>query len=80
MEILCRSIERRCVPETEFKSILDFCHSYACGGHFGAKRTALKVLESGFYWPTIFKDAYLVCKACDRCQRVGKIGSKNQMP
>ena len=71
---------RRCVPETEFKSILDFCHSYACGGHFGAKRTALKVLESGFYWPTIFKDAYLVCKACDRCQRVGKIGSKNQMP
>ena len=71
---------RRCVPETEFKSILDFCHSYACGGHFGAKRTALKVLESGFYWPTIFKDAYLVCKTCDRCQRVGKIGSKNQMP
>ena len=71
---------RRCVPKTEFKSILDFCHSYACGRHFGAKRTALKVLESGFYWPTIFKDAYLVCKACDRCQRVGKIGSKNQMP
>ncbi|CAN6579504.1 unnamed protein product [Malus baccata var. baccata] len=39
---------RRCVPESEFKSILTFCHSYACGGHFGAKGTALKVLESGF--------------------------------
>ena len=71
---------RRCVPETEFKSILYFFHSYACRGHFGAKHTALKVLESGFYWPTIFKDAYLVCKTCDRCQRIGKIGSKNQMP
>ncbi|XP_024195920.1 uncharacterized protein LOC112199096 [Rosa chinensis] len=34
---------RRCVPETEFHSILTFCHSYACGGHFGAKKTALKV-------------------------------------
>ena len=44
---------KRCVLETEFKSILDFCHSYACGGHFGAKITALKVFESGFYWPHI---------------------------
>ena len=40
---------RRCVPNCEFHSILNFCHSYACGGHFGAKRTALKVLECGFY-------------------------------
>ncbi|KAM1362954.1 hypothetical protein ACFX2H_027715 [Malus domestica] len=59
---------RRCVPEFEFKSILTFCHSYACGGHFGAKRTTLKVLESGFYWPSLFKDAYEFCATCDRCQ------------
>ncbi|CAN6547022.1 unnamed protein product [Malus baccata var. baccata] len=26
---------RRCVPATEQESILKFCHSYACGGHFG---------------------------------------------
>jgi hypothetical protein len=71
---------RRCVPENEFHSILTFCHSYACGGHFGAKRTALKVLESGFFWPTLFKDAFLFCKSCDRCQRVGTLGARNQMP
>ncbi|XP_050156648.1 uncharacterized protein LOC126630561 isoform X2 [Malus sylvestris] len=65
---------RRCVPESEFKSILTFCHSYACGGHFGAKRTALKVLESGFYWPSLFKDAYEFCATCDRCQRTGTFG------
>ena len=35
---------RRCIPETEIISIITFCHSYACGGHFGAKRTARKVL------------------------------------
>ena len=28
-------IIRRCVPETEISSILQFCHSSACGGHFG---------------------------------------------
>ncbi|KAH9802719.1 hypothetical protein KPL71_001504 [Citrus sinensis] len=33
---------RRCVPETEFTSILTFCHTLACGGHFGPKRIALK--------------------------------------
>ncbi|CAN6559826.1 unnamed protein product [Malus baccata var. baccata] len=71
---------RRCVPEYEFKSILTFCHSYACGGHFGAKRTALKVLESGFYWPSLFKDAFEFCVTCDRCQRTGNLSPRNQMP
>ncbi|XP_027169380.1 uncharacterized protein LOC113769101 [Coffea eugenioides] len=51
----------------------------ACGGHFGPKRTARKVLESGFYWPTLFKDAYLFCKSCDKCQRVGNISRRDQM-
>ena len=61
-------------------SILKFCHEYACGGHFGAKRTALKVLDCGFFWPTLFKDAYLFCLTCDRYQRVGNLGQRNQMP
>ncbi|XP_050147374.1 uncharacterized protein LOC126622668 [Malus sylvestris] len=68
---------RRCVPEYEFKSILTFCHSYACGGHFGAKRTALKVLESGVYWPSLFKDAYEFCATCDRCQLTAKATKTN---
>ena len=44
------------------------------------KEDSLKVLECGFYWPTLFKDAYLVCKSYDRCQRVGNLGAQNQMP
>jgi len=39
----------RCVPHDEFHSILTFYHSHSCGGHFGAKNIAYKVLESGFY-------------------------------
>ncbi|KAM1376157.1 hypothetical protein ACFX2F_037927 [Malus domestica] len=73
-------IVRRCVPNSDFNSILAFCHSYACGGHFGTQRTAFKVLESGFYWPTLFKDARMFCLTCDRCQRTGFIGAKDQMP
>ena len=73
-------VMRRCVPEEEHRSILNFCHGEACGGHFGPKKTALKVLSCGFYWPTIFKDAYTTCITCDRCQRMGQIGKKDQMP
>ncbi|XP_060974096.1 uncharacterized protein LOC133039263 [Cannabis sativa] len=62
-------IIRRCVPEEEMYSILNHCHALPCGGHFSGTRTAPKVLQSGFFWPTLYKDANTFVKACDRCQR-----------
>lgn len=73
-------IIRRCVPAEEQGSILKFSHHYACGGHFGPKRTAAKILQSGLFWPTLFKDAYHWCQACDKCQRVGNQSRRNEMP
>ena len=67
------------MPETEFQSILTFCHTYACGGHFGSKRTAHKVLECGFFWPTLFHDAFKFCKTCEQCQRVGNLTHRHQI-
>ncbi|KAL0289231.1 UNVERIFIED_CONTAM: hypothetical protein Scaly_2707900 [Sesamum calycinum] len=55
-------VVRRCVPNDEHNSVLTFCHNFACGGHFGPKRTARKVLDCGLYWNTLFKDAYEFCK------------------
>ena len=49
---------RRCVPEEEMKSILHMSHSSLCGGHFGANKTAAKVLQAGFWWPTLLKNAW----------------------
>ena len=37
-------IIRRCVSKDEIPSLLSFCHSYACGGHFCCKITTWKVL------------------------------------
>nr|GFA31127.1 reverse transcriptase domain-containing protein [Tanacetum cinerariifolium] len=34
----------------------------------------------GFYWPTIYKDAFELVKCCDSCQRQGKISQKDEMP
>ncbi|KAJ9546993.1 LOW QUALITY PROTEIN: hypothetical protein OSB04_019536 [Centaurea solstitialis] len=70
----------RCVSESAAWDILDNCHKGPTGGHFGANLTARKVLESGFYWPTIFKDAHTLIKSCDACQRAGNITKKDEMP
>jgi hypothetical protein len=67
----------RCVPKEEHSCILQPYHQLACGGHFGAKKTSLKVLQASFFWLTIFKDAFWFCSACDRCQRTGNISSRN---
>ena len=45
--------------------ILKNCHSLECGGHFNGQRTSAKVLQLGFYWPSIFKDAHLFAKSCE---------------
>ncbi|XP_057423581.1 uncharacterized protein LOC130717384 [Lotus japonicus] len=53
----------------------------AVGGHFGPQRTTRKVLDSGFYWPTIFKDASRICSTCEPCQRAGgTISWRKEMP
>ncbi|GJZ27888.1 putative ribonuclease H-like domain-containing protein, partial [Tanacetum coccineum] len=41
----------------EAVDILIACHSGPTGGHYGTNYTAKKVFDSGFYCPTIYKDA-----------------------
>jgi phosphopantetheinyl transferase (holo-ACP synthase) len=53
-------IFRRCILENEVSSVIKFCHSEACGGHFSSKKTTAKFLQCGFYWPTMFKDTHVV--------------------
>ena len=73
-------IIRKCVPEEEQQGILSHCHENACGGHFASQKTAMKVLQSGFYWPSLFKEAHQMCRVCDRCQRLGKLSRRHMMP
>nr|GEV25194.1 reverse transcriptase domain-containing protein [Tanacetum cinerariifolium] len=50
-------IIRRFVAGKEDIDILNACHSGPTGEHYGANYTAKKVFDSGFYWPSIYKDA-----------------------
>nr|GEV93224.1 reverse transcriptase domain-containing protein [Tanacetum cinerariifolium] len=71
---------RRCVASQEALDILEACHSGPTRGHYRANYTAKKVFDLGFYWPTIYKDAFELVKHCDSCQRQGKILQKDEMP
>nr|GEW85610.1 hypothetical protein [Tanacetum cinerariifolium] len=73
-------IIRRCVAGNEAIDILKACHSGPTEGHYGASYTAKKVFDSGFYWPSIYKDAFELVKHYDSCQRQGKVSQRDEMP
>jgi hypothetical protein len=79
-KICADQVIRRCVYGQEATDILKACHAGPTGGHHSPNYTAKKVFDSGFYWPTIYKDAHELVKACDACQRHGNISQKNEMP
>eukprot|EP00257_Ricinus_communis_P014953 XP_015572752.1 uncharacterized protein LOC107260991 [Ricinus communis] len=54
---LVAKVIRRCIYEEEIIQILRHYHEGPTGGHQAANHTTRKVLDTGFYWPTIFRDA-----------------------
>ena len=38
------------------------------------------MLQSGFYWPTLFKDAIKYYKECLKCQSALNISKRDEMP
>ncbi|GJZ44119.1 reverse transcriptase domain-containing protein [Tanacetum coccineum] len=79
-KICADQVIRRCVFGKEANEILMACHNGPTGGHYSANYIARKVFDSGFFWPTIYKDAINLVKHCDACQRQGKISQRDEMP
>ena len=71
---------RRCVLDDEILGVLMHCHSLEYEGYESSTKIAANVLQSGFFWPSLFKDARKFVLKCDRCQRIGNIGHRNDMP
>jgi len=73
-------IFQRCIPGNEVSSVIKFYNSEAYRGHFSSRKTTAKILQSGFYWPTMFKDTHAFCKTCENCQKLGFISKRHMMP
>ena len=79
-KICVDQVIRRCIPQLETWKVLEHCHIGSTGGHYHANTTAWKVLEVGFYWPTLFKDAQRYVQNYGNCQQLGNISCYEEMP
>ena len=59
---------------------MEKCHVSLYGGHFTGDKIAHKILQSDFYWLTLFKYCFEWVKHCDVCQIIGNISRRNEMP
>ena len=62
----------RCLEAHELEKVLKYLHDGPAGGHFAGNTIAHKVMQAGFYWPTLFKDAHAYTRKCSvfhRCTR-----------
>jgi hypothetical protein len=59
---------QRTIGKYDTSRLLYEFHDGFCGGHFAGQIIAEKILQAGYYWPTLFKDAHDYCKSCDVCQ------------
>ncbi|GJZ04806.1 reverse transcriptase domain-containing protein [Tanacetum coccineum] len=66
-KVCLASMIKRCVSGPETRTILDQCHHRPTTGHYRPNTTAKKVLDSGFYWPTIIKEAHTLVCICEAC-------------
>jgi len=57
-----------CLTEDESTKITKNYHERLFGGHYSWKVTIHKILQAGFYWPTLFSDIYKFVRGCQKCQ------------
>jgi hypothetical protein len=70
----------RCIHDDEIYNILKVGHDEPRGGHFVDRRTGHKILQMGYYWPSIFRDAKKYVQTRDNYQRMGKPGHADEIP
>ncbi|GKF16968.1 reverse transcriptase domain-containing protein, partial [Tanacetum coccineum] len=58
----------RCVGPSQANYVLREIHEGSCSMHAGTRSVVAKALRTGYYWPTMHKDARELIKACQECQ------------
>ena len=57
----------KCVDEDEAKYILKEIHEGIYGDHAGPRSLVSKVIQTGYFWPTMQVDAVELVKKYDKC-------------
>ena len=60
---------RQVISDSQAPMILQELHKGNVGDHFSQNITIRKVLDAGYWWPTLYKDTYKYCQTCHECQK-----------
>ena len=63
----------RCLGPEEVDYVMKEVHEGIYGNYFGSRSLVHKLIQAGYYWLTMQKNAQAYVKACDKCQRFGHI-------
>ncbi|GJY58749.1 reverse transcriptase domain-containing protein [Tanacetum coccineum] len=58
----------RCVGPLQANYVLTEIHEGSCSMHAGTRYVVAKALRTGYYWPTMHRDARALIRACQDCQ------------
>ncbi len=57
--------------------ILQELHNGVGGGHLSLNIIVKKILNVGYWWPTMNRGIHEFCRSCDLCQRTGNLLTQN---
>ena len=63
----------KCIDKDEAEYILEEIHKGICRDHAGPRSLVSKIIRTGYFWPTMQKDAKEFIKRCDKCQSFGNV-------
>lgn len=58
----------RCVGPSQANYVIREIHEGSCSMHLGPRAIVAKALRSGYYWPSMHRDAREVIRKCQDCQ------------
>ena len=58
----------RCVGSIQSNYLIREIHMGMCGNHAGPRAVVSKIMNLGYYWPTMHNDAQEEIKKCEACQ------------
>lgn len=62
------SLMMRCIAEEGVGLIMKEMHEGVCGSHIGGRDLSGKILEVGYYWPSMLQVCARLVNHCEKCQ------------
>ena len=57
----------RCIDINQAERMIKELHDGLDGGHFSARKTTMKIMRVGYYWPSLFHYCHKYVRRCEKC-------------